>query len=249
MTAMPSDCSRLASTERECVKLSEDGTQVLQETVNDSVHMTPSETHRIPFMMRCSCQCGCGQAGTKLVTCRNCNKNVCYAECAMYQRCHWCVIYPEDIGRGCLACGEDYPKSEKLCQRCRASLCVACNKREHRGLCLRCSFWLITEMRSAVNLTHCPICSLQLYPDSLERCLKCHAAKCEECDLDQTFCIRCATRTEVHEESHVKKEYHTEVEWYTHCSYCCTTPLCVACDTRKKVQLCTRCSNRFMGGK
>ena len=101
------------------------------------------------------------------------------------------------------------------------------------------------------------------FPDSLERCLKCHAAKCEECDLDQTFCIRCATRTEVHEESDVKEDYHTEVEWEagserptgptrrlsTYCSYCCTTPLCVACDTREKVQLCTRCNNRFMGGK
>ena len=52
ITAVLSDCPRLASTERERVKVSEDETQVLQETVNDFVHMTPSETHRSPLMMR-----------------------------------------------------------------------------------------------------------------------------------------------------------------------------------------------------
>ena len=126
-------------------------------------------------------------------------QHVCYSECDRYQRCHWCVMYPEDIGGGCLACGEDYPKSEQYCQRCRACLCVTCKSREHRGLCIRCSFWLITELRAAVNFTNCHICDIELDQDSLERCLKCHAAKCEECDLDQTFCSRCATRTGIHQ--------------------------------------------------
>ena len=130
--ALPPDRPRLASAEPERVRLSEDETQVLKAAVNDFVHIAFSETHISPLMMRCSCKCGCGQAGTKLKTCRTCNKHACYSECDMYQRCHWCVMYPEDIGGGCLACGEDYPKSEQYCQRCRACLCVTCKSREHR---------------------------------------------------------------------------------------------------------------------
>ena len=162
--------------------------------------------------MRCSCKCGCGQAGTKLKTCRKCNKNVCYAECDRYERCHWCVMYPEDTARGCLACGEDYPRSEQRCQRCQARLCVACSSRENRGLCIRCSFWLRAEKSAAVKLTNCPICDKGLDQDSLERCLKCHAAKCRECDVDQTFCIKCATRGAIHERQNGDEGYNTEEE-------------------------------------
>ena len=98
ITALPPYRPRLASAEPERVSLSDDETQVLKGAVNDIVHIAPSETYISPLMMRCSCKCGCGQAGTKLKTCRKCSKHVCYADCDMYQRCHWCVMYPEDIG-------------------------------------------------------------------------------------------------------------------------------------------------------
>ena len=148
--------------------------------------------------MRCSCKCGCGQARANMNICPNCNKHVCYAECYMYQRCHWCLSYPEDTAQDCLACGEDFPRSEQRCRRCTAPLCVACESRENLGLCTRCSNWLVAEMNSAATYTNCPICDIELDQFSLERCLKCHAAKCQECDLDQTICIICATRTAIH---------------------------------------------------
>ena len=118
-------------------------------------------------------------------------------------------------------------------------------------------------MRAAVNFTNCHICDIELEQDSLDRCLKCHAAKCEECGLDRTSCSRCATRTRTHEGWDANEGYNTEVErksaserlagpsrlLSTHCSYCCTSPLCVACDSREEEQVCTRCINRFMGAQ
>ena len=172
-------------------------------------------------------------------------------------------MYPEDITRGCLACGEGYPKSDQNCQRCQAWLCVTCKSQEHRGFCIRCSFWMITEMRAAVDFTNCPICDIELDQDSTERCLKCHAAKCQECDVDQTFCIRCDTRIDIHQEWDVSEDDNTEIErgaapgrlarparlLSTHCNYCCTSPLCVGCENHEKRQVCTRCIKRFMGAK
>ena len=54
-----------------------------------------------------------------------------------------------------------------------------------------CNNWLTAEMNSAERHTECLICDAWLDEESLDRCLKCHAAKCQHCDIDHTFCIKC----------------------------------------------------------
>ena len=70
-------------------------------------------------------------------------------------------------------------------------LCVACFRHDNRRLCTRCNNWLTAEMNSAERRTECLICDAELDEESLYRCLKCHAAKCRDCDVDHTFCIKC----------------------------------------------------------
>ena len=142
-------------------------------------------------MMRCSCKCGCRRVRAELNICSKCNNIVCHANCCLYHRCHWCFRYPEDTPQHCLACGEDYPRSDQRCRRCRAFLCVACFRHDNRRLCTRCNNWLTAEMNSAERRTECLICDAELNEESLDRCLKCHAAKCRDCDVDHTFCIKC----------------------------------------------------------
>ena len=54
-----------------------------------------------------------------------------------------------------------------------------------------CNNWLTAEMNSAERHTECLICDAWLDEESLDRCLKCHAAKWQHCDVDHTFCIKC----------------------------------------------------------
>ena len=106
-----------------------------------------------PLMMRCSCKYGCRIMRAKLNICSKCNNIVCHANCCVYHRCHWCLRYPEDTPQHCLACGEDYPRSDQRCRRCRAFLCVTCFRHDNRRLCTRCNNWLTAEMNSAEGRT------------------------------------------------------------------------------------------------
>ena len=65
--------------------------------------------------------------------------------------------------------------------------CVACFRHDNRRLCTRCNNWLTAEMNSAERRTECLICDEELDEESLYRCLKCHAAKCRDCDVDHIF--------------------------------------------------------------
>ena len=144
-----------------------------------------------PLMMKCSCKCGCRKVRPELKVCSTCNNPTCFANCSIYWQCHWCLRYPEDIPQHCLACGEDYPRSDQRCLRCKAFLCVVCFRHDTRGLCTRCNNWLTSEINSAERRTECLICYAELDEESLDRCLKCHAAKCRDCDIHYTFCIKC----------------------------------------------------------
>ena len=144
-----------------------------------------------PLMMKCSCKCGCRRVRAKLKICIKRNNIVCYANCSIYWQCHWCLRYPEDTPQHCPTCGEGCPTSDQRCQPCTAFLCVACYRHDNWRLCTRCNNWLTAEMNSAERRTECLICDAELDEESLDRCLKCHAAKCQDCDVDHTFCIKC----------------------------------------------------------
>ena len=144
-----------------------------------------------PLMMKCLCKCGCREERPELKVCSTCNRPTCYANCSIYWQCHWCLRYPEDIPQHCQACGKDYPRSDERCLRCEAFLCVVCFRHDTRGLCTRCNNWLTSEINSAERRTECLICYAELDEESLDRCLKCHAAKCRDCDIHYTFCIKC----------------------------------------------------------
>ena len=195
----------------------------------------PEEDNEDPLMLRCSCKCECGKAASKLNMCPTCNNVVCYEECWEHRACHWCSWYPEDAEEACPVCGDDYPQSGRQCQRCAKPLCQACESAEDMEMCPKCFSWLIAEMDAGGVYENCPICNNSLEQGTKERCLKCHAAMCGECDSNQTFCIRCASNrpangrdTEREQdgeeqmeegESDIAPEEPVDAQ-YSHCSHC-----------------------------
>ena len=102
-------------------------------------------------------------------------------------------------------------------------------------MCPKCLSWLIAEMDAGGVYENCLICNNSLEQGTKERCLKCHAAMCAECDSNQTFCIRCASNrpangrdTEREQdgeeqmeegESDIAPEEPVDAQ-YSHCSHC-----------------------------